>query len=679
MSIFDPQPPATHNAGGTSGNVRPRTISVGTIPRPTAPVRSTAVVRSTAAPQSLGNGVGRSQGSSHILANGTVLQQRYLIESVLGTGGMSVVYRGRDLHFKEVARYCAIKEMFQVAPDSATRTLRLQHFEREAGLLATLSHPAIPKVYDFFEEQGHAYVIMELVPGTDLEALLHERGEPFDEVTVGGWALQLCDVLTYLHTASPEPIIFRDLKPSNIMVTPDDRVMLIDFGIARVFEQQASKGTLIGTEGYAPPEQYRGVIDVRGDLYALGATLHHLLTNTDPRNEPPFTFDERPLRLLNPRTTPEMQAILAHTLQYDLEQRPEHSAALKEQLLRLPSLSHLHNNRHAFPRSPHTPGSINTAAKLVWRMETGDEVRSSPHVRNDLVFIGSYDKHIYALDAATGGQRWRRATLGGVSSSPTTAHHLVVVGSEDGSIYALDSRSGVPRWSIRTDRAIRSSPRVMDRLVYVGSDDQHVYAIDTLSGRIVWKYRTWMPVRSSCAIKDDLLAVGSSDGHVYGLDAATGGLRWKHRTSQGVISSPVIEQGLVIVGSMDQNVYAIDAEGGSPVWRYRTEHYVNASPCVVDGRVYIGGIDGNLYTLELKSGRLVWKYASGCQISSSARVEGDKLYIGATDGNIICLNSADGTVVWHYRTNGPVVSSPAVANGMVYVGSLDRHVYALEA
>jgi serine/threonine protein kinase len=155
-----------------------------------------------------------------VMQPGVILQGRYVIEGTLGIGGMSVVYRGRDLRFKDVVRPCAIKEMYQSAPDSNTRLLNLKNFEREAGLLATLQHPAIPKVFDFFEENGRVYLILELIHGKDLETVLSEAGGPLPEERVARWAVQLCEVLTYLHGQKPEPIVFRDMKPSNVMVTP---------------------------------------------------------------------------------------------------------------------------------------------------------------------------------------------------------------------------------------------------------------------------------------------------------------------------------------------------------------------------------------------------------------------------------------------------------------------------
>ncbi len=139
-----------------------------------------------------------------VMQPGVILQERYAIEGTLGIGGMSVVYRGRDMRFKDVVRLCAVKEMYQSAPDSNTRFLNLKNFEREAGLLATLHHPAIPKVYDFFEENGRIYVILELIPGKDLESVLDDAGGPLPEERVARWAVQLCDVLTYLHNQQPE-------------------------------------------------------------------------------------------------------------------------------------------------------------------------------------------------------------------------------------------------------------------------------------------------------------------------------------------------------------------------------------------------------------------------------------------------------------------------------------------
>ncbi len=624
-------------------------------------------------------GTRRGISTIQTLSAGTILQNRYAVEGPLGIGGMSVVYRGRDLRFKDVVRPCAIKEMYQSAPDSNTRLLNLKNFEREAGLLATLQHPAIPKVYDFFEENGKIYLILELIPGKDLETMLDEAGKPFDEARVGRWALQICDVLNYLHQHQPEPIVFRDMKPSNVMVTADDRIVLIDFGIARNLNRSDRKGTMIGTEGYSPPEQYRGVAEPQGDLYALGATLHHLLTSSDPRLETPFTFHERPMRQLNQQISPEMEAVVIRALEYDMNARWATAEEFKQALLGVPTLAGAQIGRSAPAGAPAVVRSTAARTEVLWSFACEDELRSSPHVSGGMVFIGCYDTNIYALDSARGEFRWKYATDGGISSSPTVWQDLVICGSQDGAVYGLDLRRGNLRWTFRTGKPVISSPRVEDRVVFVGSDDQHFYAIDGLRGTLIWKYRTWMPIRSSGCINNGVVYVGGNDGYVYCLDTRNGGLKWKQKTQQPVISSPTFSEGMVFVGSMDNNFYALDCEGGWPVWRFRAGHYINSSPCVVGTRVFMGSVDGNFYALETKNGRLAWKYETGSQITSSPRSEGGRIYFGAVDGNVYCLDAGSGTLIWKHQTNAAVVSSPTIVDGVVYIGSMDHHLYALKA
>jgi outer membrane protein assembly factor BamB/tRNA A-37 threonylcarbamoyl transferase component Bud32 len=613
-----------------------------------------------------------------VMQPGVTLQNRYLIEGTAGVGGMSVVYRGRDMRFKDVVRLCAIKEMYQSAPDSQTRLLTLKNFEREAGLLATLAHPAIPKVFDFFEENGRIYLILELINGKDLETALEENGGPLSEERVVRWAVQICDVLEYLHNQRPEPLVFRDMKPSNVMVTDDERIVLIDFGIAR--ELVRSKGTMIGTEGYSPPEQYRGEAEPRGDIYALGATLHHLLTGSDPRVETPFTFHERPLQALNPNVSPAVVEVINRALSYDKNARWASAADMRDALLQassataVPSAAGL--RRSAQPQA--AQGRVATA-ELVWKFRCEDEVRSSPCVANGMLFVGCYDTNVYALDADRGEFRWKHATEGGISSSPSVWQDIVVIGSEDGVVYALDARRGNARWTFRTGKAVRSSPRVEDRVVYVGSDDQHFYALDGLRGSQIWKCRTWMPIRSSACPAGDSVYFGGGDGYVYALQTKNGGVRWKQRTQQAVISSPTFSDNMVFVGSMDGHLYALDVEGGFPIWKFRTEHYVNSSPAVAGGRVFVGSVDGNMYAVEIKNGRLAWKYDTGSQITSSPRIVGSRIYFGAVDNNVYCLDLHTGALIWKYATAGAVVSSPAAGDGVIYIGSMDQHVYALRA
>jgi len=617
-----------------------------------------------------------------------VLQGRYEILDILGIGGMSTVYLARDRRFAHVTKYCAIKEMADMSRDPGTRRLNLSTFEREANILAGLSHPAIPKIYDFFSEGQRFYLVMEYVSGKNLEDFLADTNAFIPQEQIVDWAIQLCDVLIYLHGQQPNPIVFRDMKPANVMLTLDHRLVLIDFGIARIF-QAGAKGTMIGTEGYSPPEQYKGLVTPVTDVYALGATLHHLITRRDPRMETPFTFHERTPRSINPAVAPNVEAVIMKALAYDPEERYNSAAEMKMALLEMVQTGHLDPEALArFGLSVRTasvsvPEMVGAAGfpttRLRWKFACEEEVRSSPIVAGDTVLVGCYDHNLYALDVQDGSFRWKFATEAGISSSPCAERDMVFVGSEDGGLYAVSVREGRSVWTFRTAAPIRSSPRIARNLIVVGSDDYHLYAVDARWGRQVWKCRLWEHVRSSAFLDDEFAYVGCDDGHVYAVDLESGNIRWRTRTQNRVSSSPAVADGLVFVGSTDYSVYALDAQTGWAVWRYRTKHYVTSSPAYSEGHVYVGSVDGHLYCLEARSGRVVWAYETEGQVTSSPRVVDDFVFFGGVDGYVYALGVKDGKVRWRFKTDGPVPSSPLVVDNVVYVGSTDHHVYALEA
>jgi serine/threonine protein kinase len=202
---------------------------------------------------------------------------------------MGAVYLVSDSRLS--GKMWAVKEMSDSGlPDPAEKQRAVKAFRQEALLLASLSHPNLTKVVDYFEDRGKQYLVMDYVEGHALDDMMVGHSTPFPETQVLEWAEQLCNVLSYLHHQKP-PVIFRDLKPGNIMLDKNGCIRLIDFGVARFFKPGASKDTVsLGTPGYAAPEQYgKGQSDARSDVYALGATLHHLLTLRDPGDDP-FNF-----------------------------------------------------------------------------------------------------------------------------------------------------------------------------------------------------------------------------------------------------------------------------------------------------------------------------------------------------------------------------------------------------
>lgn len=257
-----------------------------------------------------------------------MLNSRYLVLQKLGQGGMGAVYQVMDTLNQN--RILAVKEMSDSAlKDPEEKKRAVQMFEQEAHLLQKLKHPNLPFVTDRFAIQDRHYLVMEYVRGRTLGQMLEERTIPFTESEVLNWGHQLCDVLHYLHSQSP-PIIFRDMKPDNIMITPESQVKLIDFGIVRFFKSGQAKDTmLLGTPGFAPPEQHgTGQTDERSDVYALGVTLHCLLT----LREPEILRQPLPIRELNPHVSQQLEKALLGATKEDPRQRFKTTDELKAAL-----------------------------------------------------------------------------------------------------------------------------------------------------------------------------------------------------------------------------------------------------------------------------------------------------------------------------------------------------------
>lgn len=281
--------------------------------------------------------------STGFLEPHTVLSARYEIVQRIGGGGMGAVYLAKDRNLGDAPR--AIKEMIQSPMDNAQREKAIADFKRESMLLSSLEHPSIPTIYDYFHDhvKGQFYLVMKYIDGGDLLTRLNQtRGGRLDEKSVAQWASQLADVLDYLHNLQP-PIIYRDLKPANLMIDEkNERIMLIDFGIARWVSPQEKGVTAIGTMGYAPPELFGGKAEPRSDIYSLGATMFHLLTGVDPQENPLLIFDfnknPRPSQI-NPLISQEMERIVMRAVEEMPEKRfrncREMHAALLEHLVTL--------------------------------------------------------------------------------------------------------------------------------------------------------------------------------------------------------------------------------------------------------------------------------------------------------------------------------------------------------
>lgn len=338
-----------------------------------------------------------------------------------------------------------------------------------------------------------------------------------------------------------------------------------------------------------------------------------------------------------------------------------------------------------------------------WRFPTGDRIVSSPVASGGILYFGSDDNNVYAVDAATGREKWRFVTRGPVPCTPAVAGGLVYFGSYDGHFYAVEADTGHVRWKFLTGGERRfeakgihgflpknqtipdpfdvflSSPVVADGAVYFGSGDGNVYALDAATGDLRWKFATGDVVHASPAIDSATIYVGSWDSYFYAIDAATGNEKWRFHGGEdpmahnqvGFQSSPVVANGVVYTGCRDSNLYALDAATGKEKWRFPNNgSWVIVSPVVVDGKVVFATSDSSLFHIaDATTGKPVLHESTKSYVFSSPAVAGGIAYYGVLNGTLEARDLNNGKLLWQYQTDASkknqnwVLNSDRGANG----------------
>jgi outer membrane protein assembly factor BamB len=334
--------------------------------------------------------------------------------------------------------------------------------------------------------------------------------------------------------------------------------------------------------------------------------------------------------------------------------------------------------RHDASHSGYSSSPAPQTHNVQWTYTVGLEMSGSPSVADGKVYVGSWDKKVYCLDATTGVKIWDYLTGLEITSSPAIVNGKVYIGSNDGKVYCLDASTGGKLWDYQTGADVVSSPTLVDGNVYLGSRDHKVYCLNAENGSKIWDYATGLDIISSPAVSDGKVFIGSWDDKLYCLNAETGAWIWDYTTGNDIYSSPAVADNKVYVGSSDNKLYCLDALSGSHLWDYTTGASIESCPAVTDGKVYVGSFDNKLYCLNADTGEKIWDFQAGDYFYSSPVVADGKVYAGSFDHKIYCLHAETGTPIWSYTTGYIVWSSPAVAEGKMYIGSGDHKVYCFK-
>jgi outer membrane protein assembly factor BamB len=350
-------------------------------------------------------------------------------------------------------------------------------------------------------------------------------------------------------------------------------------------------------------------------------------------------------------------------------------------------------------------GKASAPGSVLWTYATQGEVWSSPAAANGVVYFGSDDHSVYAVNVKTHKLNWKFETSDIVRSRPAVANGIVYFSSDDGYLFAVNAKNGRQVWKLDMGRPVasrkpvpeswdymQSSPAVADGKVYSGTSNPNFYAVNARTGRIEWQTQVGLYVRSSPAVVDGVVYFGDWLGTLYALDAKTGTTKWTFNTFGQVIPSPTVVDGIIYIGSKFPCLYAIDAQTGEQKWCFKYPAnipWVESSAALAEGLVFVGSSDWDkVNAINASTGELKWDFTTEGDPWSSPAVANGVVYIGSTGAGLYALDAASGSELWTVETGAPlktvdnrfsssVVSSPLIVDGVVFFGSLDGKLYAV--
>lgn len=629
-------------------------------------------------------------------------------------GGMGLIFRARDSNRGN--QPCVIK---QLRPDPG---LDEALFQREAALLALLRHPHIPACWDAFSEQGAHFLVSDLIEGRALQDVIEQDGNA-SESDVIRWGIHLCDALVYIHSQQP-PIVHRDIKPDNVIITPEGNAVLVDFGIARRYEAGRQDTMKIGTWGYLPPEQKAGRTEPRSDLYALGGTLYFALTGNDPQlmNIMDITLQWRkgvsfpPVRSANPLVSAELETILLQATRVAVEERYPSARALLDDLRQLsarqqtrpcpycqqlspisakhcgscgkaltvqglarPTPQPWSSFRGNVARTGVSETPLQAPLKQVWNFQTKGPIDGSPIISDGIIYVPSRDGYLYALDAQARQERWRYEAGAPLRSTPTLQGDTLFFGDDNGILHAVQSTGGMARWQALLSGKIFAAVAAGAGLIICATQAGKIIALNPATGEPIWEYTDGNPFFASPAILNHMVMVCSGPGQVKGVEVASGKLLWTFQAAGQIRATPACREHLSLIAGLDGSVVMLDTRAGERLWQRSVGSSISASPVLTRDRGFVAGQEGAIFALSRDSGNRLWTSSVAGQIAASPVLCGRTLLVIISSDGVISLLDADtGKTGQQVALGASVFASPAISGARCVVGTRQGSICLLE-
>lgn len=635
---------------------------------------------------------------------GTLLHERYRLGTTIGSGGYSAVYRAWDT--QAGGRAVAIKQITLHGLGTDETIEATNTYNREVDALSALSHPQVPRLYDHFSDPDHWYLVLEYIEGQTLESYLEARAaqnKPFQIEEVLGIGLQLCTVLTYLHSRHPA-LIFRDLKPDNIMRTPFGKLYLIDFGIARHYIPGQSRDTQsLGSPGYAAPEQYgRAQTDARTDLYGLGALLHQLLSGRDPSETP---RNLPPLRLHGQAGSADLELLVNHLLASDPQDRPASAHDLARELDRIHQKwsSALDSKRIWQPPVPQNyPITSGSQVQIQFQQQAAQQKRKRLTRRGAITAIGAgvallggFGVYTYAKISAQPAPIANKqtiytytrhaSTVNSLAWSPDSQH--IASASADASVQIWDALNGnnastyfytkssttvnAVAWSLNGQYILAASDSGNVEL-WTGGDLTNVHTISGFIGYV--NTLAWAPGTDMSA-SPTYFATGSSDSSITIQNIKDDSSKTLTHQVGPITSIAYSPDGWYLAtGSRDQSVIIWDMQTYQRIYaKYQGHSGVVTSVIWLPNGVYLASAstDQTVTIWEPTSGGTLLTYQGHSAGVNAIAASPDGHYIASAsdDGTVQVWSTYDGTRLMAYTGHTAPVTSVAWSPDGNYIAS----------
>jgi serine/threonine protein kinase/cytochrome c-type biogenesis protein CcmH/NrfG len=550
------------------------------------------------------------------LSIGQRLQDRYQISRIIGRGGQCLVYLAYDLH---QGKNVVIKELLSSDCSVSDEIKELELFRGEYRILSHMEHTSLPKAYDFFVEGSKYFISVEYIEGQNLEDVIKKSKEPVYEEIVINWAIQIAEILIYFYNLKPFPLVLRDIKPSNIILTPQGHIKPVDFTIAKFLKSEEKEDSIkMGSPGYAPREQYLGLSDTRSDIYAFGATMYYLLTKHDP-SENPFNFP--PLKTLNPDVSEELSSVIHRSIRDNPKERFQSPLELLEEL---DKISAKYINKSSGDLSDYLEGERYFAIKA-WRLALKHYRKSLEKNPNNAKYHFRAGECLYNLrDIFSACEEINSVPFLFPDSNPLQVEVWTdfyddlkrKISSSWPEEYrdskntnnqsSLENISTTPVFSksISLPGQPVYSPIIYEGIVYIVLYQEGLISFDLISGEMKWLFKH-MDTLSAPLVAKDRIVFGSHDTYIYCLSLEDGKELWKFKTEGSVIDSPKIKEGYVYFISGYNNIYAIDMEDGKELWSLQTKESVYKMAVNNDLIICLSSYR-YIYAIDYMTGKLIW-------------------------------------------------------------------------